>query len=460
MYTYISLLIISVLSVEDLVWDLSDIEISIALEYNPKLLINFYSSTCDKCSETSAEFIQAAHKLNENSIRLGKVDCSLKKDFCESLGIEILPYFLYFVQGKPYPYTGSFTKEGIVSWVQPRHLSSYMKISESQNLENIVSKNRQSLVFFGNITEEYNDLMQTLSLEYNKIHFITTNKIEDSEKYFLKPPAVVLFKGDDQIECDLENENLKDFVEKNKPAEVFGFNEQSIKMIFDDKTNTFFYLRPEVDRVKYQLTIERLADMYNKHFLFVETDLSMKGSPQKLAQAFGLKSSHQPLAFILNFTESGILKYRTQATSLSVLCNFIEDYLSDFLVPFYKSQPLPDESVENNVRILVGLNHDEVASDKKKNVLVLYYTEGHKNSTAFIRIYEELASYYTKVNDIVIAKIDIVHNEVRSLIIPDIPFLVYFPKNYKQGYIFDREPTISNLKMFIAKPNKKILYDL
>lgn len=61
---------------------------------------------------------------------------------------------------------------------------------------------------------------------------------------------------------------------------------------------------------------------------------------------------------------------------------FAQDFLEDKLKPFYKSEPIP-ESNDEDVKIVVGKNLDQIVLDESKDVLlepnILFYPAGKKS---------------------------------------------------------------------------------
>lgn len=94
-----------------------------------------------------------------------------------------------------------------------------------------------------------------------------------------------------------------------------------------------------------------------------------------------------------------------------------------------KSQIAPSK-LSGNVKIVVGNTFEQVVLDPTKDVLIQLHQPKCEMCKTLEPIYKHLASKYSKVKDLVIAKIDVLANDV-----PDeyrvkmLPSLFYVPKS-------------------------------
>lgn len=72
--------------------------------------------------------------------------------------------------------------------------------------------------------------------------------------------------------------------------------------------------------------------------------------------------------------DDGATKYRPSSKDLtsSVVKSLLTDFFDGKLKPDLLSQDLPDDWDKNPVKVLVGTNFNEVATDKSKTVLVAF----------------------------------------------------------------------------------------
>jgi len=113
------------------------------------------------------------------------------------------------------------------------------------------------------------------------------------------------------------------------------------------------------------------------------------------------------------------------------LKRFVEDFANKILTPYFKSEPIPQDSHDEGVRVVVGKNFKEVVLNDQDDVLMEYYAPwcGHCKNLA--PIYSSVARRLKDVNGLVIGKMDATANEVEGLSIQGFPTLKFYPKNSK-----------------------------
>ena len=233
------------------------------------------------------------------------------------------------------------------------------------------------------------------------------------------------------------------------------FNEETIRLIFEYQSSTFFYLRLTESKDLYAPILEQLAEKYKEHFIFTATDLSNKGqNAEKLATALGIHPSEQPLAVLVDFKDA-FNKYKISASSYDELSSFIESYLNKEIKPYYKSEELQVDDMENGIKKIVGSNYRKVISDEEKDVLVLYYTKDHPKCKEFLPVYEKIAKETRKWDGLVLAKFDLDKNEAEGLKIKMIPHLNLYPKDDKKGIMYQGEFSKVAVKGFLRKYVRK-----
>ena len=92
-----------------------------------------------------------------------------------------------------------------------------------------------------------------------------------------------------------------------------------------------------------------------------------------------------PCLFVVEPSDAGVKKFRAEGgVTVENVKKVVADWKAGSLSPEYKSEEVPAESHEGNVRVLVGKNFDEVVYDKTKDVLVEFYAPwcGHCKTLA------------------------------------------------------------------------------
>ena len=116
-----------------------------------------------------------------------------------------------------------------------------------------------------------------------------------------------------------------------------------------------------------------------------------------------------------------------------------------------KSDNVPNEPFENNVRIVVGKNFPEVVYDKTKDVVVEFYAPWCGHCKELAPHYERLATELKEISSVVIAKIDATLNEVDGQEVSGLPTIRFYPGNDKKAIEFGGERTFDGLLNFVKE---------
>lgn len=444
---------------ENLLWALNPDNFRASLDYQPRMLVLFWSPSSDDSQKIYAEGKLAAKKLNTHLIRLASIDCDSFQPLCAQYNLSQTPQYLYFDGNDYYEYKGSMYADDIFNWVLPRFKSSLEYIKESDDIYSIFRSNRISFLYLGNHTETLK-IFKNLSIKFIDVKFYVSD-IDDHKELFRRSSEFVLHKGGELTFYmgESENDQLERFLDNNKPVRILDFNEDTIKLVFDQKKTTLFLFRKDLERNKF-VDFGKIADRYEGKFVFVAADLNAKGKNiNKLAHALGLNPNTQPIAVILSIKET-FNKYRTASTDFEGLNDFINSYYSGTLLQYYKSEAIPTDAYDNGILEIVGLNHDETVNNANKDVLALYYTVQHPESTNILPIFQKLALNYQSIPDMQLVKMDIVFNEAKNLLIPQLPLIKFYPKHNKAGIPYSGDLSLFGLQSFVLAQLKASGSDL
>jgi protein disulfide isomerase len=98
---------------------LDDSSFSGVISHSKYVLVKFYAPWCGHCQSMAPDYIKAADKLIEEGIdvTLAEVDATQSSELAQKYNVEGYPTILWFVDGKPKPFSGQRTTESIISWV-------------------------------------------------------------------------------------------------------------------------------------------------------------------------------------------------------------------------------------------------------------------------------------------------------------------------------------------------------
>lgn len=115
--------------------------------------------------------------------------------------------------------------------------------------------------------------------------------------------------------------------------------------------------------------------------------------------------------------------------SVAELKKFVTDFNSGSLIPFIKSEPIPEEQTEAVVKV-VGKTFDDIVTNSEKDVLIEFYAPWCGHCKSLKPKFEELATKLSKESGVTIAAIDATANSFPPLFnVNGFPTIYWVPKN-------------------------------
>jgi protein disulfide-isomerase A1 len=193
------------------------------------------------------------------------------------------------------------------------------------------------------------------------------------------------------------------------------------------------------DRQEYMRDLDRLQLNTNRVFL------SLKDKEGKL--------------YVLKETK---LMVDDQKIKQEAITKFIDNYLGGKVSPYIRSEEVPDEDFDRNVRVVVGENFQNAIMDAKTNVVLLVYSTIYPGSaTQDANIHETLSKVgevFKDSEDVLIAKVEGTLNEIyphyKSHTYPKIYFLPVEKKH--EPVVFEGAVTVDELVKFVRDEVDKV----
>ena len=447
-------IVFSAITEDEGVWVLTEDNFGEALAQQPDLLVEFYAPWCGHCKSLAPEYAKAAQRLAKNDppVHIGKVDATENSNLAQKYGVQGYPTLKYFVSGEPTEYTGGRTEDSIYSYVIKKIRPSVTVLEAGCNLEKHLAESKVNVLLFGQPGSHEAEVFEKVSKSVDGVNFFLATSSDVASKYDASEGQVVLLKDFDERRNDfqgaLDTQALTEFVNQNKVASVIEFDQQAIELIFRDSNPVIFMFTDKYE--DYSEVFGKLAKEHKGSLLFCRADLYTTDNG-RLSQFLGMSGDLQPTALILDVPKQ-MAKFRLQGSpSLESLSKFIGDWKSGSLESFLKSQEIPAESHENNVRVLVAKNFKEIVMDSKKDVLVEFYAPWCGHCKTLAPEYERLATELKNVNTLVIAKMDSTENEVEGVDIQGFPTLKFYPGNNKRPVDFEGDRNFDGLMKFIKQ---------
>ncbi|MCJ1423033.1 Protein disulfide isomerase-like 1-3 [Sticta canariensis] len=132
------------------VLDLTEASFDKIISETKYVLAEFMAPWCGHCKSLKPHYAEAASALKENTppVALAKIDATEEKALAERYEVKGFPTLLWFVDGKPTPYTGGRTADTIVRWISKRTGPPAKTISTAAEYKEAVSGQRLALLAY------------------------------------------------------------------------------------------------------------------------------------------------------------------------------------------------------------------------------------------------------------------------------------------------------------------------
>ncbi|KTW27793.1 protein disulfide-isomerase domain [Pneumocystis carinii B80] len=421
-------------------------------------LVEFFAPWCGHCKALAPEYETAATMLKDKGITLIQIDCTIETRLCEEYDVSGYPTLKIFRDGKHEPYEGPRKSSSIVSFM----IKQTLPITTEVNHENYdIFKASDEIVVLALLNKEdkANDVYTKLATAYrNKFVFGVTSDASLVKEFGLSSPGLVIFntfndpvsvfKKDfeyDSLELFLLSQSIPLFGELNSETyQDYISSKLPLGCVFvssdEEKESMRDIFLPFSKKYKEKLNIAAIdANIYGGH----AENLNLRQEWPAFAIQEVTSNKKFPFDQDIPFTKENLEK-------------FLDDYISQRLVPSIKSEPVP-ETQEGPVTVVVANNFREVVIESPHDVLVEFYAPwcGHCKNLA--PKYEELARVFTSSSElsskVLIAKFDATANDVEdNLDIKGFPTILLFPANDKGNPIEYNGPrTVNDLINFVSQ---------
>ncbi|CAD7080416.1 unnamed protein product [Hermetia illucens] len=430
-----------------------------AIKANEYVLVEFYAPWCGHCKALAPEYAKAAKQLEEkeSSIKLAKVDATENTELAEEFGVRGYPTLKFFRSGTPIDYTGGRQADDIVTWVVKKTGPPAIELNSVDEAEKLIKDNE--VVIFGFFKDRDSDeakaYLATANALDNFLFAITSNE-DVKAKYEAKCGSVILFKNFDEkkavLEKDINEENIKKFVQIQSMPLIVEFNHDSAQKIFGGsiKSHLLFFISKEAGHIeKYVDPVREVAKEFRENVLFV-TISSDEEDHQRIFEFFGMSKDEVPTLRLIKL-EDDMAKYKPDFKDLTAdnIKEFVQQFLDGKLKQHLLSQELPEDWDKTPVKVLVAKNFDEVALDDKKDVLVEFYAPWCGHCKQLAPIYDQLGEKYKDHETIVIAKMDATANELEHTKITSFPTIKFYRKGDNQVIDYNMDRTLDDFVKFL-----------
>lgn len=251
-----------------------------------------------------------------------------------------------------------------------------------------------------------------------------------------------------------KRKDLYDFVYKHKLPLVIFYNKQTVSLVFGNaiKNQILCFVKDDEHWGYVQSVFEKVARMFRGQTLFIRMRLGGDSEAQQASDYFGV-TGENPITIMAFVTSEDGPKYLHEGElTVEGVKGFVEAFLANKLPPFFKSEPIPEQNNED-VKIAVGKNFDEMVLDEAKDTLLEIYSPGCHYCQDLEPIYKKLAKRLKSIPSLSIVKMDGMLNENPRAKPDGYPTLLFYPAGKKsfEPITFEGERTVKGFYQFLKK---------
>ncbi|XP_021278149.1 protein disulfide isomerase-like 1-4 [Herrania umbratica] len=431
------------------------------IEKNKFVMVEFYAPWCGHCQALAPEYAAAATELKGEGVVLAKVDATEENELSQEYDVQGFPTVYFFVDGEHKPYPGARNKEAIVTWIKKKIGPGIYNITTLDDAERILtSETKVALGYLNSLVGPESEELAAASRLQDDVNFYQTVNPDVAKLFHIDPqvkrPALVLLKKEAEKISHFDGQFVKtaisEFIFSNKLPLVTIFTRESAPSIFESsiKKQLLLFATSNISE-KVIPVFQEVAKLFKGKLIFVYVQVDNEDFGTPVADYFGVSGDGPK---ILGYTgnDDGRKFVLDGDVTFDKTKAFGDDFLEDKLKPFFKSDPIP-ETNDEDVKVVVGNNFDEIVLDESKDVLLEIYAPWCGHCQAFEATYNKLAKHLRGVDSLVIAKMDGTTNEHPRAKSDGFPTILFFPAGNKSfdPITVDTDRTVVALYKFLKK---------
>ncbi|KAA8539324.1 hypothetical protein F0562_026016 [Nyssa sinensis] len=427
---------------------------------NMYVMVEFYAPWCGHCQALAPEYAAAATELKGEAV-LAKVDATEENELAQKYDIQGFPTVYFFIDGVHKPYPGQRAKDAIVNWVKKKTGPGIYNLTTTEEAERILTdESKVVLGFLDTLVGPESEELAAASRLEDDVNFYQTANPDVAKLFHIDPqvkrPALVLLKKAAEKISHFDGQFTKSviagFVFENKLPLVTTFTRESASLIFENPIKKQLLLfATSNDSEKFIPAFQEAAKSFKGKLIFVYVEMDNEDVGRPVSEYFGVPGDAPRVLAYTGNDDAKKFVLDTELT-LSSIKSFGEDFLEDKLKPFYKSDPIP-ETNDEDVKIVVGNNFDEIVLDESKDVLLEIYAPWCGHCQSLEPTYKKLAKHLRGIDSLVIAKMDGTTNEHPRAKSDGFPTLLFFPAGNKSfdPLTVDTDRTVVAFYKFLKK---------
>ncbi|XP_027344208.1 protein disulfide isomerase-like 1-6 isoform X1 [Abrus precatorius] len=431
---------------------------------NEFVLVLGYAPWCPRSAELMPHFAEAATSLKDlgTPLLMAKLDADRYPKPAKFLGVKGFPTLLLFVNGTSQPYSGGFTADDIVTWARKKTGTLVIRIGSVAEAEEFLKKYQTFLIGRFDKFEgpDYDEFVSAAKSD-NETQFVEVSKVELAQVLYPDIKGTDRFLGIVKSEPErytaydgaLTMNKILEFVDLNKFPLVTKLTEMNSIRVYSSPIKLQVLVFANTDDFKNLLDpLQDVARTFKSKIMFIHVDINDENLAKPFLTLFGLEESKNTVvaAFDNGMSSKYLLESKPTRSNIEEFCNSL---VQGSLSPYFKSQPIPDNT-EASVHVIVGKTFDDEILGSTKNVLLEVFTPWCINCDAISKQVDKLSKHYKGSSTLIFARIDASTNEHPKLQVNDYPTLLLYRSNDKTNPI--KLSTKSSLKELAASINKHL----
>ncbi|GAB4842231.1 protein disulfide isomerase-like [Ancistrocladus abbreviatus] len=432
------------------------------LNENKFVLVLGYAPWCPRSAELMPQFAEAANLLRDlgSPLLMAKLDCERYPKMASALEIKGYPTLLLFINGTSQPYTGGFTTEDIVTWARKKTGEPVVRLSSVSEAEEFVKKHTLfAMGLFEKFEGPEHEEFVKAAIYDNEIQFVETNSMEIAQLLFpdIKPTNLFLglVKSEPEryiiFDGSFEMDSILQFLEYNKFPLVTTLTELNSMKVYSSPIKLQVYVFADNGDFKdLSEPLQEVARKFKSKIIFLYVDIKDENLAKPFLTLLGLEESEKTV--VAAFDNKVSTKYLLESEPTpSKIQEFCSGLLEGTVSPYFKSQPIPDNT-DASIQVVVGKTFDSLILSSLKNILLEVHTPWCINCDTISKLVEKLAKHFKGLENLIFAKIDASANEHPKLQVTDYPTLLFYPAADKGNPIkLSAKSSLKDWAAFIKK---------
>lgn len=411
--------------------------------------MEFYAPWCGHCKNLKGPYAEAASKLKDElqdvDVILAKVDATVEKTISQEHDIKGFPTLKWFIDGKlASDYNGGRTANEIINWIKKKTGPAAVVVESADAVEKAQKEEVAAFLYAEKEEGKAYDAYMSIAQKTEDIAFYIVKDADLAKKLGLtKAPAVAVSRNFAGLDSEIVSSESKDaglksvdeegiqaFLLQNKLPAYLPFSKETSQRIFGSGIDHQIIIAAPSNDIKKGSDLTKAIEGAKENRGKVVTVLSDIAAPDAapVLEFFGFdKESKSPM--VAGFLASSGKKYQfpeDQKITSDTLVQFAKDVIAGKAQARMKSADIPSEPFEEDVRVIVGKNFDDVVLDPKKFVLLEVYAPWCGHCKKLAPTYSKLGAMFKDNDKVVIAKMDGTQNEVGHVDVKGFPTIVYF----------------------------------